>query len=75
MTRETIMVRLDPKLKQHLREHAARQGCSMSKVVADLVRAHFDLVDAFEREDTPEEARSMAIITGEHVLPNFDQGN
>jgi hypothetical protein len=60
------MVRLEPKLKQRLREHAARQGCSMSKVVADLVSAHFDLVDAFERADTPKEARNMAIITGEH---------
>jgi hypothetical protein len=38
----------------------------MSKVVADLVSAHFDLVDAFERADTPKEARNMAIITGEH---------
>lgn len=71
--KEPVLVRLEPALKQRLREHAARQKCSMSVVVEGLVQAHFELADALDREDTPSEVRNLAIITGEHQIPDFDQ--
>lgn len=71
-SKEAIMVRLDPTLKQRLREHAARQKCSMSVVVEKLVQTHFELADALDREDTPSEVHNLAIIMGEHQIPDFD---
>ena len=71
--REAIIVRLDPPMKQRLREHAARQGVSMSRVVEDLVKSHFELADALDRENTPREEHNLAIITGEHEIPTIEE--
>lgn len=73
-TKETVLVRLDPTLKQKLREHAAQNRRSMSAVVEQLVQAHMELVSAFEREDTPKETANMNAVTGEHDFSDLDLG-
>lgn len=64
--KEPVMVRLDPEMKERLRQHAHNQRQSMSAVVERLIVAELNLAIELEREDARETELIQRHATGEH---------